>query len=91
LTFFVRHGSENDGLLDLRMLAHRQGRARLPFEQAGHLALGFSKVSVLQDGQHFIAAADGQEVGAPEEHGVVTKQEATAPQEEMRPKDHWAY
>lgn len=37
----------------------------------------------------FIAAADGQEVGAPEEHGVITEQEAAAPQEEMGPKDHW--
>ncbi|HEX3418869.1 MAG TPA: hypothetical protein VHT21_21055, partial [Stellaceae bacterium] len=40
-----------------------------------------AKVSVLHDGQCFIAAADGQEVGAPEEHGVITEQEAAAPQE----------
>jgi hypothetical protein len=41
-----------------------------------------AKVSVLHDGQRFIAAADRQEVGAPEEHGVVTEQEAAAPQED---------
>ena len=31
---------ENPGLLDLRMLVHRQGRTRRPFKKAGHLPLG---------------------------------------------------
>src|SRR5258708_32625484 len=48
-----------------------------------------AKVGVLHDSQRFVAAADGQEVGASKKHGVVAEQKSATPQEQMRPKDDW--
>src|SRR5215472_15303875 len=44
----IGEGSLDDvGLLDLGMLMHRQGRARLPFQEASHLTLLFVLVEHL--------------------------------------------
>src|ERR1051326_5417141 len=54
---------------------------------AAALTKAQAKVGVLHDSQLFVAAADGQEIGASEKHGVVAEQKSAAPQEQMRSED----